>query len=65
MKTGTFITEIERHGSFIEGRCVSINLGPEEDELGYFGELHPKVITNFDLNYPVTAFELFVDKIKK
>jgi phenylalanyl-tRNA synthetase beta chain len=53
------------HGSFIEGRCVSINYEPEGYELGYFGELHPKVITNFDLNYPVTAFELFVDKIKK
>jgi len=53
------------HGSFIEGRCVSINEGSDGEELGYFGELHPKVITNFDLNYPVTAFELFVDRIKK
>lgn len=46
------------HPAFIDGRCVAIvSLEPECD-CGYFGELHPKTITEFDLGYPVTAFEL-------
>jgi phenylalanyl-tRNA synthetase beta chain len=53
----------KEHGSFIEGRCASINLEQENKEICFFGELHPKVITNFDLNYPVTAFEFYIDKI--
>ncbi len=51
------------HDSFIEGRCAAIILNSNEQELCYFGELHPKIITNFDLAYPVTVFELDVDLI--
>ena len=25
---------------------------------GFFGEIHPEVITNFNMEYPVVAFEL-------
>lgn len=52
-----------KHGSFIEGRCAS--LMSDETEFGFFGELHPQVITNFDLENPVTAFELDIEKIKR
>jgi phenylalanyl-tRNA synthetase beta chain len=58
-----YTIDAKEHGSFIEGRCASISLEEESQEICYFGELHPRVITNFDLNYPVTAFEFFIDKI--
>jgi phenylalanyl-tRNA synthetase beta chain len=25
---------------------------------GFFGEIHPEVITNFNMEYPIVAFEL-------
>ncbi|MBU0761571.1 MAG: hypothetical protein KKD39_00965 [Candidatus Altiarchaeota archaeon] len=39
------------HQSFIEGRCAG-------DENGFYGEIHPQVLTNFGLEVPVTAFEI-------
>lgn len=47
----------KEHPAFISGRCVSVAAQDSNEELGYFGELHPKTITNFDLGYPVTVFE--------
>lgn len=45
------------HPSFIKGRCAQ--LATEENKVnGFFGELNPLVISNFDLEYPVVAFEL-------
>ncbi len=44
------------HGSFIPGRCAEIVV--EGKTLGYFGELHPEVITAFELEYPVVALEI-------
>ncbi len=55
------VLQSKNHPGFIEGRCVAIHTESSDRELGYFGELHPKVITAFDLDYPVTAFELDVD----
>ena len=46
------------HPSFIPGRCARIIL---DDAIGYFGELHPKVISAFSLEYPVLAFELTLE----
>jgi phenylalanyl-tRNA synthetase beta chain len=50
------------HPAFIPGRCVAVvsnanQTDEEEAELGFFGELHPSTISNFDLGYPVTVFE--------
>ena len=60
------------HPSFITGRCARIK-GVHNEELdeknlseisakgsltGFFGEVNPKVITNFELEYPVVAFEV-------
>jgi phenylalanyl-tRNA synthetase beta chain len=51
------------HPSFIKGRCASLmgwNEKREEFSVieGFFGEMHPEVITNFNLEYPVVAFEV-------
>ncbi|HEY2032238.1 MAG TPA: phenylalanine--tRNA ligase subunit beta [Rhizomicrobium sp.] len=43
------------------GRSGTLALGPKV--LGYFGELHPKVLAAFDLKGPVSAFEVFMDAI--
>ena len=55
------------HPSFIKGRCATFKGVPRDDDenndtkgsvKGFFGELDPEVITNFDLEYPVIGFEI-------
>ncbi|MCE5214562.1 MAG: phenylalanine--tRNA ligase subunit beta [Methanobacterium sp.] len=50
------------HPSFIKGRCAKLKTIKENDTSsvveGFFGELNPMVISNFELEYPVVAFEL-------
>lgn len=50
------------HPSFIKGRCAWLqgnNKSNKEPVIeGFFGEMHPEVITNFNLEYPVIAFEV-------
>ncbi len=53
----------KKHGSFIDGRCASIILSDEE--IGFFGEIHPQVIENFELSYPVISGEMDIGKIGK
>ncbi len=55
--------DIQTHaaGSFIDGRCASMICG--DDSIGIFGELHPQVITNYNLSSPIFAFELDIEKI--
>jgi len=48
------------HPGFIEGRCAAII--KDSREIGFFGELHPKTISNFELEYPIIALELKADK---
>jgi phenylalanyl-tRNA synthetase beta chain len=52
--------EPETHPSFIKGRCAKIvgTLNGQIHAEGFFGEMNPEVITNFELEYPVVAFEL-------
>ncbi|MGB9937020.1 MAG: phenylalanine--tRNA ligase subunit beta [Methanobacterium sp.] len=57
--------ELEKynHPSFIKGRCAMVKgvnnwKSSDLNVTGYFGEVNPEVITNFDLEYPVIAFEL-------
>jgi phenylalanyl-tRNA synthetase beta chain len=60
--------EPSNHPSFIKGRCAAFK-GVSEDNngnvndskgsvKGFFGEIDPEVITNFELEYPVVAFEI-------
>ncbi|HYM17852.1 MAG TPA: phenylalanine--tRNA ligase subunit beta [Micropepsaceae bacterium] len=43
------------------GRAGTLALGPKV--IGYFGELHPRIIAAFDLKGPVAGFEIFIDAI--
>jgi len=47
--------------SFISGRCASIIVGGRE--IGIFGEVHPEVMTNFELEYPLIAFEIDLNEM--
>ncbi len=47
--------------AFLTGRCADILSGG--DKLGAFGELHPEVILNHGLDYPVVGFELDITNI--
>lgn len=53
----------KKHPAFIEGRVASII--HNEKEIGYFGELHPKTILNFELEHPIIAFEIQVESFLK
>ena len=44
------------HPSFIEGRCAEVKIG--NDSWARLGELHPQVLNNFSLAYPVVYGEL-------
>jgi phenylalanyl-tRNA synthetase beta chain len=45
--------------SFIEGRVANLKGTSKNGEVsGFFGEISPEVITNFELEYPVIAFEI-------
>ena len=46
---------------FHPGRSGTIALGPKQ--IGWFGELHPKILAAFDLKIPVAGFELNLDAI--
>lgn len=53
---------------FIQGRCAKFTVKTDDDKIpfslkGYFGEVHPQVLTNFDLEYPTIMFEIeFMEK---
>ncbi len=47
--------------SFISGRCGNIKVN--DNIIGVFGEIHPSVITNFELEYPTIAFEIDLNKM--
>jgi phenylalanyl-tRNA synthetase beta chain len=57
------VIEPINHPSFIRGRCAaikseSLNSADNGSVTGFFGEVDPEVITNFELEYPVIAFEI-------
>ncbi len=43
------------------GRSVTVKLG--KNILGYFGEIHPKVLKGYDFEKTVVAFELFIERL--
>ncbi len=56
------------HPSFIKGRCARLQgmVGNNVSSVaikGFFGEMHPEVITNFELEYPVVVFEVEFENI--
>ncbi len=55
--------ETEKHPSFIKGRCAALLV--EDEKIGYFGEISPKVLENFNLENPVVGFEMDFETIKE
>ncbi len=49
-------------GYYHPGRCGTLQQGPKL-ALGYFGELHPRVLAALDVPGPAVAFELRLDAI--
>ncbi len=56
-----FKLEFAEHPSFFEGRCAKIMV--KSKKIGIFGEIHPEVLNNFELENPVGAFEIEVEKL--
>jgi len=56
-----FSIDNKDHPGFVKGRCASILVN--DKEIGIFGELHPKTITNFELEHPIVAFEAKADML--
>ncbi len=46
---------------FHPGRSGTVALGPKQ--IGWFGELHPKILAAFALKIPVSAFEINLDAV--
>jgi len=46
---------------FIEGRVVSIVFNGKE--IGFFGEVHPKILDNFKIKMPVALLEISLNEI--
>jgi phenylalanyl-tRNA synthetase beta chain len=60
--TGTkFNISSNDYPAFVKGRCASII--NNNKKIGIFGELHPKTISNFQLEYPIIAFEVETDML--
>lgn len=53
----------EEHPSFISGRVGMIKIS--DIKTGFIGELHPQVISNFQLNLPIAVFEIDLEPIYK
>jgi phenylalanyl-tRNA synthetase beta chain len=49
------------HGSFIPGRCGKVIAGKKE--IGLIGEISPSVLFNWELEIPVSGFELNLSKL--
>ena len=56
-----FKLESANHPSFFEGRCAKIMV--KNQKVGIFGEIHPEVLNNFELENPVGAFEIEIEKL--
>ncbi len=62
LSTDVYDIEPTDHPSFIDGRSGRVLVNGEE--LGIFGELHPRTITRFSVSNPVVAFEFLVAPLR-
>jgi len=49
------------HPSFIPGRCARVSVNKKD--VAYIGEIHPQVLENFSLEFPVAGFELNITEL--
>jgi phenylalanyl-tRNA synthetase beta chain len=54
------IKEVE-HPSFLDGRVAELSIKRKKG--GFLGEIHPRVLNNFELENPVSAFEFNLEEI--
>jgi phenylalanyl-tRNA synthetase beta chain len=47
---------------FIPGRCAAIRVNGKD--AGFFGEIHPGVLENWNIQVPCTAAEIYLDRLK-
>ncbi|MEA2090365.1 MAG: phenylalanine--tRNA ligase subunit beta [Thermoproteota archaeon] len=52
-----------KNPSFLEGRAAAIHV--KNKNIGVLGEVHPEVLNNFELENPVSAFEIDLEEIIK
>ncbi|KAI6091809.1 phenylalanyl-tRNA synthetase beta chain [Hypoxylon rubiginosum] len=59
-RDGYWLEPVDDEPTFFPGRAaaVYVRLGGKETRIGEFGILHPSVLENFDLKYPVSTLEL-------
>ena len=50
------------HPAFIEGRCAGILY--KEKEIGFFGEIHPRTLVEFELEHPGIALEINLEYLE-
>ncbi len=55
MSVKNYVFKASEHSSFIPGRCAEVRVNG--NPVGIVGEIHPQVLNNFELEYPVGAFE--------
>ncbi len=51
-----------KHQSFIEGRAAKISI--KNKRIGIVGEVHPEVLSNFELENPTAAFEIDLETLQ-
>jgi phenylalanyl-tRNA synthetase beta chain len=51
------------HPAFVPGRVAQLTMGDSNTVVGILGEVHPEVLTNFGLTYPVALAELTLQRI--
>jgi len=49
------------HQSFLEGRTAAVYV--RNKRIGLLGEVHPEALNNFELENPVSAFEINLEEI--
>ena len=56
-----WVVKAARNPSFLEGRVAAIHV--KGRKVGVLGEVHPEVITNFELENPIGAFEINLEEV--
>jgi len=66
---GEYVVEPQENSTFFPGMSavlkVKKNGESEFKEIGYFGALHPSVLSNFKLSFPASIFEMNLEFFKK
>lgn len=58
----TVLLKPEAPSYFHPGRSATVYLGPKT-KLGVFGEIHPKILEDMDVDGPVVGFEVYLDRM--